>query len=245
MDTDDRPVGRVLSRRELLTTLGIAAASVAIGLPVGRRSLALASTLSQDCIVRPEQTEGPYFVDERLQRSDLRVDPATGERKAGTPLKLDLDVSRVTRDGCLPLSGARVDVWHCDADGVYSDVRDPSFDTSGHAFLRGYQLTDASGRARFRTIYPGWYEGRTVHIHFKVRTSPKQRRGYDFTSQLYFDDRLNDVVLARPPYSRRGTRAVRNRMDGIYRDGGDRLMLAPVKSGDGYAARFALALKLA
>ena len=73
--------------------------------------------------------------------------------------------------------GAVIDVWHCDAAGVYSDVTDPGFDTTGSDFLRGYQVTDESGRAAFTTVYPGWYQGRTVHIHFKIRTDPDQDAG--------------------------------------------------------------------
>jgi protocatechuate 3,4-dioxygenase beta subunit len=196
------------------------------------------------CVVRPEQTEGPYFIDERLHRSDIRSDPADGIARPGTPLDLTLRVSRFDEGECRPLEGAYVDIWHCDALGIYSDVRDLAFNTIGQKFFRGYQITDAHGETRFLTIYPGWYEGRTVHINFKIRTALGGRKNFDFTSQLYFDDALTDRVHADQPYAARGRRAARNEHDRIFRRGGDRLMLAPVPAADGYAATFAVSLKL-
>jgi protocatechuate 3,4-dioxygenase beta subunit len=195
-------------------------------------------------VVRPEQTEGPYFVDERLHRSDIRSDPTNGQIKTGTPLALTLAISRISAGDCQPLAGAQVDIWHCDALGVYSDVRDPGFNTIGRKFLRGYQITDVKGEARFITIYPGWYEGRTVHIHVKVRTAPEAKRSFEFTSQMYFDDALSNRVYADAPYSIKGKRTARNQDDRIFRRGGDQLMLAPTPTADGYAATFAIGLQL-
>src|SRR4051794_35139458 len=186
MDRDDTPIGRVLTRREALGMLGVST----LGL-IGMQSLwdpgtsgRSGRTANPGCVVRPEQMEGPYFVDERLNRSDIRSDPVTGTVKEGTPLALVLAVASLRDGACAPLVGAHVDVWHCDATGVYSDVKDPSFDTRGQRFLRGYQITDSKGEARFQTIYPGWYESRAVHIHFKIRTSPGASRGTEFVSQL-------------------------------------------------------------
>jgi len=157
---------------------------------------------------------------------------------------LTVALSRVGGDGqCQPLSGAQVDIWHCDALGVYSDVKDPSFSTIGSKFLRGYQMTDAQGEARFSTIYPGWYEGRTVHIHLKVRAPVEGGRAYEFTSQMYFDDAVSDRIHAGPPYRTKGIRTARNRDDRIFRRGGDQLMLAPTENADGYAAVFPVGLK--
>ena len=248
---------RDLSRRQLL---GIVGGSVATALAAGNRRLfgavermrtsrptllprSVDEHIAQACVVTPEQTEGPYFVDERLNRSDIRSDPANGNVKEGVPLRLTVNVLRTDRNACAPLAGAVVDVWQCDALGVYSDVTDPRFSTVGQKFLRGYQVTDAAGAARFLTVYPGWYEGRTVHIHFKIRTDPKASRGYDFTSQLYFDDALSDVVYARPPYAARGTRTARNADDRIFRSGGSQLLLAPEGSGEGYTATFGIGLQ--
>lgn len=185
MDIDDRSRGYVLSRRELLALLGAAGYAVLSG---HRRASAQGQATSSPCLVRPEQTEGPYFVDELLHRADLRTDPADGTIKPGVPLDLTILVSRFAAARCEPLTGVQVDVWHCDHLGIYSDVQDPSFNTVGKKFLRGYQLTDEKGRAHFTTIYPGWYRGRTVHIHFKLRSPAMQRPGFVFTSQLYFED---------------------------------------------------------
>ena len=240
MTHDDRAIGHVLSRREVVTLLGVAGYSMFTG---GLRASA------QDpaggvgaCVVRPEQTEGPYFVDELLNRSDLRADPSDGTVRPGVPLELTILVSLLRGSACAPLAEARVDLWHCDHLGVYSDVQDPSFDTRGKRFLRGYQLTDAQGRARFTTIYPGWYAGRTVHIHFKVRSTATQGRRFEFTSQFYFDDALTDRVFASSPYAERGRRSTRNAGDGIFRDGGHLLMLPLQPHGAGYSGTFQVAL---
>ena len=247
MEDDDRPVGRVLTRREALGLMGAAGVSILAGCAPSAPSAAQGSG-AMSCVVRPEQTEGPYFVDTRLDRSDIRPEPGDGSVKAGLPLALVLNLSRVTAAGCTPLQGALVDVWQCDALGVYSGVRDTAggFATQEQKFLRGYQVTDASGSVRFTTIYPGWYPGRTVHIHFKVRTDPAAPRGSEFTSQLYFPDSLTDQVLAAPPYSAKGARTVRNEQDGIFRrSGGEQLMLRPTREGNGYLAAFGMGLEAA
>jgi protocatechuate 3,4-dioxygenase beta subunit len=231
MQNDDKPLGKVLSRREAVTLLAAAGCSLLAGRsPV----MGQPSPSRPACVVRPEQTEGPFFVDERLNRPDLRTQ-AGGKVLPGVPLDLTLVVSRLAQGGCAPLQGVVVDLWHCDHQGAYSDGED--------GFLRGYQVTDARGRARFRTIYPGWYGGRTVHIHFKLRSAPTVRPGFDFTSQLYFDDVLTDRVYTQPPYASRGARPVRNDRDGIYRRGGSQLLLALAPSGSGFAGTFEVALQ--
>ncbi|MEX1994234.1 MAG: intradiol ring-cleavage dioxygenase [Steroidobacteraceae bacterium] len=212
----------------------------AAGCAWGAAIPAAQASATASCVVRPAQTEGPYFVDRMLERSDLRVDPADGSISPGTPLVLVLAVSRA--DACVPLPGAQVDLWHCDHRGIYSGVRDPAMDTTGQRFLRGYQFTDAAGEARFTTIYPGWYPGRAVHIHFKVRTAAIAGRSHEFTSQLYFDDSLNERVHAAGPYAGRGSGRRRNASDRIFLRGGDELML-DLQPRDGVlAGRFELAL---
>jgi protocatechuate 3,4-dioxygenase beta subunit len=130
--------------------------------------------------------------------------------------------------------------------GIYSGVEDINglFDTVGKQFLRGHQVTDADGIARFETIYPGWYRGRTVHIHFKIRTDPSAESGHEFTSQLYFDDSLTDRVLAGQPYAKNEGERPRNPDDGIFRSGGDQLLLDVVEERDGYAAMFDIGLQI-
>jgi protocatechuate 3,4-dioxygenase beta subunit len=197
------------------------------------------------CLVRPEQTEGPYFVDERLNRSDIRADPSDGSVREGVPLTFRIAVGRIDGAACTALAGVVVDIWHCDAAGIYSDVQDNSFNAVGRKFLRGYQVTDANGVATFVTIYPGWYPGRTVHIHFKIRTDPDSSAGFEFTSQLYFDDTLSDAVFAQQPYAAEGTRTTRNANDGIYGSGGDELLLDATADGQGgYVASFAIGLDI-
>ena len=250
MDQDDVPVGRLLTRRETLALLGWAGAAVWLGSRPGDAlarldASPLALATARPCVVRPEQTEGPYFVDEELERSDLRKDPASGVAKPGTPLAIQFNVSRVVNGQCRPLPNARVDLWHCDAQGLYSDVRDFNGDTRGQKFLRGHQVTGESGTAKFTTVYPGWYPGRTVHIHFKVRTGAGERRGEEFTSQLYFADALSDRVYRNAPYASHSGRRTRNDRDGIFQGGGDRLTLAPKALGSGWSATFDLALESA
>jgi protocatechuate 3,4-dioxygenase beta subunit len=228
------------SRRKALALLG-AATAVVMPLALSARAQ---SRSTPACVVRPAQTEGPYFVEERLERSDIRFDPKSGTAKAGVPLRLSFRLSRVNAGNCVPLAGAQVHVWHCDAAGVYSDVRDPSFDTRGQQFLRGFQKTDADGVATFSTIYPGWYRGRAVHIHFKVRYPADAKRTHEFTSQIYFDDALSDAIFTVPPYAGRGKRDTRNAEDGIYSRGGRQLMLPLAKENAGYAGTFELGLTI-
>ncbi len=240
MTHDDLPVGRILSRREVLTVLGASGIAMLAGGP--QAAWATPRRRVPACVARPEQTEGPYFVDKVLARSDIRSDPASGAVKEGTPLALTLAVSGVGAGTCIPLAGAHVDIWHCDADGVYSGVEDPGFNTVGQSFLRGYQLTDDKGEARFRTIYPGWYPGRAVHIHFKIRTQPAASKGLEFTSQLYFDEVVTDRAFSRMPYAGKRGRRDRNSDDRIFSRGGDQLLIVPRPSGDGYEARFEVGL---
>lgn len=248
MQNDDDVAGRILSRREAVSLIGVSGLALLGARYVeaqGRRSPSISAARPQvsACVVRPQQTEGPYFVDEKLHRADIRSDPADGSIRPGAPLELTLNVSRVVDGKCVPVPGAYVDLWQCDHSGVYSDVRDAQFDTRGRKFLRGYQVTDARGSASFVTIYPGWYRGRAVHIHFKVRSAPTETHGYEFTSQLYFDDALTAAVHALEPYASKGTGRIPNERDGIFRrEGGRTLMVDLQRKGEGYAGTFQLAL---
>lgn len=255
-----------LSRRESFRLIGAAGAAAFVGWKDAQASVAdVGSLLSVphgndalfspaphlftgkvddlSCVVKPEQTEGPYFVDEKLNRSDIRMDPGNNAIKAGLPLRLKINVSRVSGNACAPLTGAHVDIWHCDALGVYSDVRDREFDTRGQKFLRGYQATDSHGAVEFQTIYPGWYVGRAVHIHFKIRLFTGNQRAQQFTSQLYFDEALTDQVYAQAPYQTKGRRRMLNDQDGIFRGGGNQLILKLKQDGQGYAGTFDIGLR--
>jgi protocatechuate 3,4-dioxygenase beta subunit len=256
--TENAPKIRYLSRREMLGLMGSTAAAITLigcggeqsssGETTGGSTSSTAGTTgtgaetASTCVARPGQTEGPYFVDEMLDRSDIRED------REGVPLDLVFNVSRVDEGNaaaCGPLAGALVDIWHCDAAGEYSDVQDNAagdFDTRGETFLRGYQVTDENGTARFTTIFPGWYQGRAVHIHFKIRDSPESEQGYEFTSQLYFDDALTDEIQSQGPYAEKGQRDLRNSDDGIFQGGGDQLLVPLSQNGQGYEGTFDIAL---
>lgn len=227
------------------TTSAATSAATAVVTPT------LASQLS--CVATPQETEGPYFVEEALTRSDVRTDPSNGKQSAGVPLALALRVFRVDGAACAVLPGAHVDIWQCDANGVYGDVA--ANNTVGQKFLRGNQVADARGAVNFTTIYPGWYPGRAVHIHFKVRTYDGMKTAYEFTSQFYFDDALTDDVFAKnAPYNTRKPRDTRNTADGIFSgaatDGtvssnaGKATLLTLTPDGNGYRASFDIGIDM-
>jgi protocatechuate 3,4-dioxygenase beta subunit len=163
----------------------------------------------------PQQTEGPYFVDGMPNRSNITSDPSDGSVQQGIPLHLIIHVYGLNENGsCAPLKGAKVDIWHANSQGIYSDIADQG--TIGKKFLRGYQLTDNNGTAKFTTIYPGWYQGRAIHIHDKVRTFNGSEKTLEWTSQLYFDNSINEQVHKQPPYSKHGPPDMTNEQDGIY-----------------------------
>ena len=241
---DDRPVGHILTRREVLASLGVAAAAALVPPGVIRGA---ARRRPSRCVVRPAQTEGPYFVDTRLDRSDIRSDPASGMVPEGTPLFLTFQVGRMDGATCAPLPGVLVDIWQCDSLGIYSGVKDINnlFDTTGKQFLRGHQRTDANGQATFRTVFPGWYQGRTVHIHFKLRTGPGAGQGHEFTSQLYFDDKVGDELFSHAPYSVNTQPRTRNSGDGIFRrERGPELVMDVERDSKGFRGVFDVGMVL-
>jgi protocatechuate 3,4-dioxygenase beta subunit len=212
--------------------------------PAASSTTAGATTVVPNCVATPELTEGPYFVDEMLDRSDIRSDPQTGAVSEGAELLLAFNVFAVTGSTCAPIQDAMVDVWHCDAAGVYSGVSDPGFNTQGQKFLRGFQRTDEGGHVEFTTVYPGWYQGRAVHIHFKVRGTNDAGQDYEFTSQLFFDEAMTDVVHAEQPYAEKGKRTLLNEGDNIYRESGGQTLVEVTESGGKYAGTFDLGVQL-
>jgi len=213
-----------LTRRSLLRLAGLGAAAFgADALKSGwltdeaAAGPAAVASGAVSCVLAPEQTEGPYYIANEKVRRNIT------EGRPGRPLTLRLAV--VDASTCKPIKGAAVDVWHCDASGNYSGV-----DGDDGTFMRGVQRTNAQGIATFRTVYPGWYQGRTVHIHVKVHV----RGNVVHTGQLYFPDRVTDAVYRKSPYSGRSNRDVRNAADAIYRNGGKRSLLGLRRSGAGY-----------
>ncbi|HEX6358339.1 twin-arginine translocation pathway signal protein [Actinophytocola sp.] len=241
MHDDDVPVGRVLGRRQALAILGLSGVALTVA---GAGTAAATDCGPVDCVAKPEMTEGPYFVDEGLNRSDIRSDPSDGSVSAGTTLTMNLRVLQISDGRCAPLPDAVFDVWHCDAAGLYSDIAQEG--SVGRKFLRGYQVTDRAGRVRFTTVLPGWYRGRTVHIHIKIRTTGTDGNPYEFTSQLYFTEEFKARYLTAEPYASKGMPDTTNAQDGIYSAGGvgDQMLLRPNRRGRGYAADFAIGLDL-
>ncbi len=247
MDNDDMPVGRVLSRRRALALFGAAGVTFTA---IRATSLAMADTTTAngatgsavDCVAKPEMTEGPYYVDEGLNRSDIRIDTSDGSVAAGTTFSLVLRVSQIVDCVRKPLPGAIVDIWHCDAGGVYSDIAAEG--TTGKNFLRGYQVTNSGGIAKFTTILPGWYQGRTVHTHVKIRTTGTDGNPYEFTSQLFFTEGFKTAYLATAPYAAKGAPDTTNATDMHYAGIGDQMLLNPSATDDGYEATFSIALDL-
>ncbi len=226
-----------LSRRRLLAMLGgLAGGAVLIGCS-GSGGSSSGNSVSADtdddsldttgssgnggCTITPSATEGPFFVDEQLNRSDIRPNTsgvAEANVSSATPLHLSLSVYDASSSACTPLPNVQIDVWHCHAGGLYSDISSgQSSNTSGQDFLRGYQVSDSNGQVRFTSIYPGWYAGRTAHIHIKARIYKLLGNStLTFNTQGFFDDAITDQVMSAPPYSTRGARSTRNDNDGIY-----------------------------
>jgi protocatechuate 3,4-dioxygenase beta subunit len=174
------------------------------------------STAAPSCVLMPELTEGPYYLDLDLVRSDIT------EGRPGLPLDLRVDV--VDAGTCEPIDGAAVDVWHCDAEGAYSGVQGAESET----FCRGVQMTNASGTAEFRTVFPGWYTGRAVHIHVKVAADGDQTH----TGQLFFDPEALSDVYSAEPYAARGEPDVSNEDDGIFQQSGGVTVVAVTVADD-------------
>jgi protocatechuate 3,4-dioxygenase beta subunit len=200
------------------------------------------------CQLSPSLTEGPYYIDVDSIRGDIRED------RQGTRLLLAARI--LDSDGCTPVKDAVFEIWHCDASGNYSGFQasaggaggggpggggpggggpggggpgGSNSPTDGARFLRGAQVTNGDGIAQITTIYPGWYQGRTVHVHAKVFISNAEV----LTTQLFFDDELNDEVFAAAPYSAHGQRSTRNRDDGIF---SQKTVMTAARDGDGYLA---------
>ena len=197
----------------MAAAFGVKAAVAEAGGPEG------GATGRVSCVLAPEMTEGPYYI----SGEKLRHDITEGKRGA----RLDLALTVVDASTCRPIKGATVDIWHCDAGGTYSGF---GAGAGSRSFLRGRQKTNAHGVAHFRTIYPGWYPGRTVHIHVKVHVGGNVVH----TGQLFFSDAMTDAVYRKAPYSKRPNRNPRNGGDAIFVNGGKRSLLTLRKTKTGY-----------
>lgn len=229
------------------------------GLPPGLSAIEKNASTSGTCSLTPasvslngtpQQTEGPYFVDGMPNRYDIRSDTSKGSVEQGIPLRLVIHVYDVDNGSCVPLRGAKVDIWHANYQGVYSAVKDMG--TAQENFLRGYQVTDNNGTVHFTTIYPGWYEGRAIHIHDKVRTFNGSEKTLEWTSQLYFNNSINEQVHKQSPYDNHGPPQTTNERDMIYsgastdgliqKNSGEQLMVNITKQGESYIGTFDIVL---
>jgi protocatechuate 3,4-dioxygenase beta subunit len=187
-----------------------------------------ASTATAVCSEVPEETAGPFVVDlgddQQIFRSDIT------EGREGVPLDVTMTLIDVAR-GCAPLAGARVDMWQCDKDGVYSAFSQADVDTAGETFLRGIQMSDDRGVVRFTTIYPGWYPGRATHIHFQVFVDGEVVA----TSQLAFPEDVTRAVYDTSLYAEKGQSTTSTADDGLFSDGVEEQLLALTGNvDDGY-----------
>lgn len=236
-----------MRRREMVALSAGALASVALyacGADEDEtaRSVAEGATTMPDCVLTPGQEEGPFYIDLAQVRQDIV------ENRPGVPLTLALTV--VDSNTCEPIRDAAVDIWHCDALGVYSG--EPTEGSEGETYLRGIQLTDGNGLAEFATIYPGQYPGRTTHIHLKVHIGGRQSDGtysgghVSHTGQLFTSDRRDAEIFALAPYNRNTAEITSRSTDGIFRyQGGSSAVLALASVGnslarDGFTGRVTL-----
>jgi protocatechuate 3,4-dioxygenase beta subunit len=191
-----------LNRRDVLKTFGGAGLAAVFG----ARALDFLGEDAQaasTCLLTPEVTEGPYWVENGLTRRNIT------EGKAGLPLVIRFTV--LNAKTCKPIKNADVEIWHCDAVGNYSAVNGAS-----SRFLRGHQRSNALGKAEFLTIFPGWYRGRTPHIHMKVYVGGEAVH----TGQIFFNEKITAAVYRQAPYAARGQYDTSHARDNIYHQAG-------------------------
>jgi len=251
---------RRITRRQALGAAGTAGAALlvargplsALGELVGATPAA-AATKAGTVAVTPAMTEGPYWIDEMLRRFDVRRSTGSPAAQAGVPLALKINVLDAASGGAI--NGAHVDIWHANAYGLYSDEagQPGGTSTTGQNFLRGYQVTgvDAGahaapvdGQVNFRTIWPGWYQGRAIHIHVRVRTYDGSAVATNYTTQIFFSDDDNATVLnGAAPYNTRSpkTDPTTDETDNIFAS----TNVSPVTGSvaDGFATTFTIGLQ--
>lgn len=201
----------------------------------------LLSRLSQaadlSCTVAPAMTQGPYWLDKKLHRSDIRTDTTRSSVLNGLPFFVKIKVYNADGSSCSSdaVENVQIDIWHADAIGEYSGVSgNGQSDTSSENFLRGYQISNSEGAVNFTSIYPGWYTDRSVHVHLRARTYDSSGNStYDFVTQLFFDESITDSVHANAPYASHGTRDTVNSTDMHYLGVTTPLMFTLTTNDDG------------
>ncbi len=206
------------NRRELLIMSGKGAMCLAAASALGQFSASARAGYALTPIVE----EGPFCLDSlanNLLRSDVRKSSVTGTTANGYPLVLTITVSKLNSDGSIsPLNGAYVDIWHCDPSGNYSgETNFGVADLTAEDYLRGYQISNARGSVKFISIYPGWYSGRTTHVHVRIRTFSGTTAVYDQTTQLFFDETVtNQIYTTVSQYIAKGLNPIQNSTDTVY-----------------------------
>ena len=232
-----------LSRGALIKAAGGAGLAVAFGARV-RDALGGEATTAATCVLTPEVTEGPYWIDDKLTRRDVR------EGKPGLPLVLEFTI--VSARTCRPIHAADVEIWHCDATGNYSgfDAGSGGGGPGGGSgpetktrYLRGHQRSDAAGKASFLTVFPGWYPGRTPHVHMKVHVGNDR---VVHTGQVFFNEAVTTAVYKQAPYSRHGQPDTSHARDNVYAQAGGsravvRLARRP-RGAAGYVGRIVIGI---
>lgn len=230
---DQRFKPPALSRR---AALGVAASAPLALAPKTAHAAPKLVSQAGVCVLTPEAVEGPFYYDPKLVRADIT------EGRPGVPLELALTLAEA--EDCAPIAGARIDVWHCDAAGAYSgfDGGGGSRPAKRDSFMRGTQMTGVDGVATFRTVYPGWYAGRTPHIHLKAFLEARNV----LTTQLYFPDALSEYIYEKVAAYRRGDgpRDTTNATDGILADteNGRSTFVSLREEADRYVASLTIAV---
>ncbi|HEY0564070.1 MAG TPA: hypothetical protein VGC88_00725 [Terriglobales bacterium] len=246
------------NRREALRWLGAAGVLIVTGCGGSASSASnttgttgtttSSSSSSGACTVTPEGEEGPYFVDDSatgFNRSDIRANIDGSAVQPGILLTLTINVQD-GKNNCAAMQNVQVDIWHCNAQGIYSDEGVES--TVGENWCRGYQVTDANGSVSFKTIVPGWYQGRTTHIHLRLRsTYDSNGTGGSNTTQLFFPQTLVDTISTSvAPYSAEGKNPTTNASDHVYagETQGKGLLTLTGDNTNGYTATTTIALPI-
>ena len=229
-----------MNRRELLKRVGAIGLGSMLPLNKTLNAEEKAEILQSACVLTPQETEGPYYFNPNLVRQDIRAEPTTGVIKTGLPLNMTITV---VNTNCDPIPNVLVDIWHCDKDGTYSGYagQPGGVSTVGQSFLRGIQMTDAAGKSTFTSIYPGWYQGRVTHIHFKVRLTSTTY----VTSQFCFPDSVNTAVYQTPLYVTKGQNSLTNATDNIFgsaNPAGQVIAVTPNATTGGYDGTFTIVI---
>lgn len=213
----------------------------------GTSSTSTTSTNGSTCIVSPTEVEGPYpYVGGEITNPLNRADVTGGQ--TGVPLSISFVVVN-TNDSCNVLTDARVDIWHCNNQGYYSGYgNQPGLlgtkSYVGETWLRGYQMTDASGVAKFTTVYPGWYGGRATHIHMEIFINKVLKK----TAQLTFSEAISDVVHVSALYAAHGVNPTRNASDSVFgnsaTDLANETMALTGSVADGYSGSFTIGISV-